>query len=44
VQNLDWMDKNCVRRRGAPGQLANDSEAPKGSKRLYVNAARVRGK
>jgi hypothetical protein len=38
------MDKNCVRRRGAPGELAIDSEAQKGSKRLYVNAARVRGK
>ncbi len=44
AQNLDWMDKNCVRRRGAPGELARDSEAPKGSKRLYVNAARIRGK
>ena len=43
-QNLDLMDKNCVRRRRAPGELARDSEAPKGSKRLYVNAARVRGK
>lgn len=43
-QNLDWMDKNCVRRRGAPGELARDGEALKGSKRLYVNAARVRGK
>ncbi len=40
-QNLDLMDKNCVRRRRA---LARDSEAQKGSKRLYVNAARVRGK
>jgi hypothetical protein len=38
------MDKNCVRRRGAPGELASDSKAPKGSKRSYVNAARVRGK
>ena len=44
MQNLDWMDKNCVRRRGAPGELAIDSEARKGSKRLYVNAARIRGK
>lgn len=26
------MDKNCVRRRRAPGELAIDSEAPKGSK------------
>ena len=43
-QNLDSMDKNCVRRRGALGELAADSEAQKGSKRLYVNAARVRGK
>ena len=42
-QNLDWMDKNCVSRRGAPGELASDGEAPKGSKRLYVNAARIRG-
>ena len=38
------MNKNCVRRRGAPGELAKDSEAQKGSKRLYVNAARIRGK
>jgi hypothetical protein len=44
VQILDWMDKNCVRRHGRPGELASDSEAPKGSKRLYVNAARIRGK
>ena len=43
-QSLDLMDKNCVRRRGAPGELASDSKAPKGSKRPYVNAARVRGK
>ncbi len=43
-QSLDSMDKNCVRRRGAPGELAQDSEARKGSKRPYVNAARVRGK
>jgi hypothetical protein len=38
------MDKNCVKRRGAPDELASDSKVPKGSKRLYVNAARVRGK
>ena len=44
MQNLDLMDKNCVRRRGAPGELASDSEALKGSKQLHVNAARVRGK
>ena len=52
-QNLDLMDtlapvrsagENCVRRREAPGELARDSEAPKGSKRLHVNAARIRGK
>ena len=43
-QSLDSMDKNCVRRRRAPGELATDSEAPRGSKRPYVNAARVRGK
>ncbi len=43
-QNLDWMNKNCVRRRGAPDELASDSEVQKGSKRLPVNAARVRGK
>ena len=36
--------ENCVRRREAPGELAEDSEAPKGSERLYVNAARIRGK
>ena len=44
MQNLDLMDKNCVRRREAPGELARDGEALKGSKRLYVNAARIRGK
>jgi hypothetical protein len=38
------MDKNCVRRHGALGKLALDSETQKGSKRLYVDAARVRGK
>ena len=38
------MDKNCVKRRGAPDELASDSEVQKWSKRLYVNAARVRGK
>jgi len=38
------MDKNCVGRRGALGELASNSEAPKGSKRLDVNAARIRGK
>jgi len=43
-QSLDLMDKNCVRRRGALGELASDSKAPKGSKRLHVNAARDRGK
>jgi hypothetical protein len=43
-QSLDLMDKNCVRRRGAPGELASDGKAQKGSKRPYVNAARVRGK
>ena len=43
-QNLDLTDKNCVRRRGARGKLARDSEARKGPKRLHVNAARVRGK
>ena len=44
MQNLGWMDKNCVRRHGAPDELALDSETPKGSKRLHVYAARVRGK
>ena len=44
AQNLDLMDKNCVRRHRALGELARDGEAPKGSKRLYVNAARIRGK
>ena len=43
-QNLDLMDKNRVKRHGAPGKLARDSEAQKGSKRLDVNAAGVRGK
>jgi len=43
-QNLDWMDKNCVKRRGVRDELATGSEVQKGSKQLYVNAARVRGK
>ncbi len=43
-QNLDWMDKNCVKRRGVRDELAKDSEVQKGSKQLCVNAARVRGK
>jgi hypothetical protein len=25
-QNLDWMDKNCVKRRGVRDDLARDSE------------------
>ena len=44
MQSLDSMNKNCVGRRGAPGKLASDSEGLEGSKRLYVNAARIRGK
>ncbi len=36
--------QKCVKRRGAPDELASDSEVQKGSKRLYVNAAMVRGK
>ncbi len=44
VQALDLMDKNRVERHGAPGELARGSEAQRGSKRLYVNAAGVRGK
>jgi len=43
-QNLDLMNKNRVRRHGAPGELARDSEAQRGSKRLDVDAAGVRGK
>jgi len=31
-QNLDWMDKNCVKRRGVRDKLAKDSEVQKGSK------------
>ncbi len=38
------LRRNCVRRRVALGELASDSKAPKGSKWLHVNAARVRGK
>jgi len=38
------MEENCVSRRGAPGELPRDGEALKGLKRLYVNAARIRGK
>jgi len=43
-QSLDSMNKNCVRRHGAPGELARGSEAQRGSKRLDVNAAGDRGK
>ena len=38
------MNKNRVERHGVPGKLAKDSKARAGSKQLYVNAARVRGK
>ena len=38
------MNKNRVERHRAVGKLAKDSEAQRGSKRLYVNAARVRRK
>ncbi len=38
------MDKNRVKRHGAPGELAKGSEAQGGSKWLDVNAAGVRGK
>ena len=43
-QDLDLTDRNCVRRRGARGELAQDSEARTGPKRPPVNAARIRGK
>ena len=43
-QNLDLMNKNCVKRHGTPDKLAKDSEVQKGSKQSHVNAARVRGK
>jgi hypothetical protein len=43
-QNLDLMDKNCVKRHVMRGKLATDSEARTRSKQLHVNAARVRGK
>ena len=43
-QNLDLMNKNCVKRHGMPDKLAKDSEVQKGSKQSHVNAARVRGK
>jgi hypothetical protein len=43
-QNLDLMDKNHVKRHGAPGELAKGSEAQRGSKWLDVNATGVRGK
>jgi hypothetical protein len=38
------MNKNHVERHGAPGELAADSKAQVGSKRLDVNAAGIRGK
>lgn len=43
-QTSDLMDKNRVKRREASGELASDSDAQEGSKRLDVNAARVEGK
>ena len=43
-QNLDLMDKNRVERHGAPGKLARGSETQRGSKRLDVYTAGVRGK
>ncbi len=43
-QTSDLMDKKRVRRRGARGKLAKDSDARTGSKRLDVNATRVEGK
>ncbi len=43
-QNLDLMNKNHVERHGAPGEPARDGKAQRGSKRLDVNAAGVRGK
>jgi hypothetical protein len=43
-QNLDWMDKNCVKRHRVWDELASGSEVRKGSKQLYVNTARIRGK
>jgi hypothetical protein len=43
-QNLDWMDKNCVERHRVRDELARDSKVRKGSKQLYVNAVRIRGK
>ena len=30
AQTLDLMDKNCVKRHGMPGKLAQDSEAQEG--------------
>ena len=44
MQNLDWMDKNCVRRRGAPGELAIDSEAPKRIKAALRKRSQGQGK
>lgn len=38
------MNKNRVERHRGRGKLAKDSKAQRGSKRLYVNAARVRRK
>jgi GTP-binding protein len=43
-QKLDWMDKNFVERHGLPDELATEGKVQKGSKKPYVNAARVRGK
>jgi len=43
-QTLDLMDKNRVTRHRARGKLASDSDARKGPKRLYVNAAGLGGK
>ncbi len=43
-QNLDWMNKNYVKRHRVRDELAQDGKVQKGSKQPYVNAARVRGR
>jgi hypothetical protein len=43
-QSLDLMDKNCVRRRGAPGELASDSKARKRIKAALRKRSKGQGK
>ncbi len=43
-QNLDWMDKNCVKRRGVRDELARDSEVQKRVKAALRKRSQGQGK